>query len=68
MLILEHLERRVQTMVLIAGMGRAAGADVEIPDWDKARGDFDMQLSAEPTPMSPEDADKLTLLQALGLR
>lgn len=68
MLNVEALERRVQTMTLVAGMARASGADAEMPDWDKIRADFDAQIAAEPELLLPEDTDRLTLLQALGLR
>lgn len=67
-LLLDDLRRRADNALLVAGMARAAGADVELPDWDSIRADFDQHL------ISPMDAapvvvdDRTTMLRALGLR
>lgn len=59
----------MQHHALIAGMFAAAGAEgVDMPDWTKARADFDAELVAEPKPVSRVDSDRHVLLTALGLR
>jgi hypothetical protein len=66
-LLLEQLERHTHTAVLAAATFRAAGADnVEIPDWEQVRRDFDTQLAAEPVELATDD--RTVLLRALGLR
>jgi hypothetical protein len=67
-LLVEQLERRVQTAVLVAGTARAMGGEAEIPDWDKVRSDFDTDLLSEPEPMTAEEYDRFITLKALGLR
>lgn len=67
MLWLDSLERQVHTAALVAGMAKAAGAEnVDVPDWDQIRRDFDVELAREPVDMA--DDDRAVMLQALGLR
>ena len=48
-------------------MAMAAGADnVQIPDWEQVRGDFDAWLAEEPDAV--KDDDRTVMLRALGLR
>lgn len=64
-LLLQDLQRHVATQVTVATMALAAGAQVEMPDEGKIRAEFDEQLRAAPE--RETDADRLVLMQALGL-
>jgi len=62
---LEELRRDVDTAVLAAVLGRAMGADVEVPDWRAVRAEFDVRLAAEPTPV---DDRREVIMRAYGMR
>ena len=49
----ERVERRALADRQIVATLRAAGADVDIPDFDLFRTEFDDALVAEPEPESP---------------
>lgn len=65
-MLLEHVDRATATATQIALASLAGGArEVELPDFDRNRADFDAALIAEP---EPEGTDRTSVLRrALGL-
>lgn len=63
---IELIESRAQTDRMISGIARAMGAeDAELVNVVQMRQDFDDYLNAPPE--KPMDADRLELLQVLGI-
>lgn len=52
--------------MIAASLTRALGGDVEVPDLQRIRADFDAWLSSPPEAVA--DPDRYVLMQALGLR
>lgn len=64
---LDDLRRRVETAQLIAGMARAMGNDVPVPDLDEVRAEWEAALCAPPVEVTA-DPKTLQLKRALGIR
>jgi hypothetical protein len=62
---LEKVERQADAMLIVTGVARALGAEVELLDLAQIRADFDSALAAEPVAV---DSDRAALLEGLGLR
>ena len=63
-LLVERLERQVLSERQVAAVLATAGAeDIEMPDMDGARAEFEAALVAEPVPESP----RARLLRELGV-
>lgn len=60
---LDKVERQADAMLIVTGVARALGAEVELLDLAQVRADFDSALAAEPV-----DSDRAALLEGLGLR
>jgi hypothetical protein len=65
-LLTDRLETRALAAYTVAGIARALGAEVAVPDPDQVRVDFDTALAAEPADVAA-DSDQRVLLSALGL-
>jgi len=64
---LELLESRVANARIVAMVAASGGAkDVNIPDFDEARVDFDKWLEAEPK-TSTADSEMRELMNAMGV-
>lgn len=63
--LVDRLEQRVLAERMVCAVLKAAGADVDLPDLESAREEFDAALVAEPERVDPE---REVLLRGLGLR
>lgn len=63
-LLTDRLEARALAACTGAIVAQALGAEVEVPDPDQVRAEFDAALAAEPVAV---DSDQRVLLSALGL-
>ena len=54
---LEDLARDVHALTIAAGMARAMGGEVLMPDWESSKATFDADLAAEPRDRDDPVAD-----------
>lgn len=66
-LILEDFGRQIANAQLIASIQRSLGAEVEVPDWDELRAEFDRWLISPPPDSDGGDPDRAVLMRALKL-
>lgn len=63
-MLIERVDAYAVASYTVAGIAAVFGGDVDMPDPDKARAEFDTALAAEPPRL---DSDQQVLLSALGL-